>query len=590
MPPKKPKKEVVPVPVIPDRTSFPTLWQRATENTGPPLAGYEKEELLQQIEMADLLWKATVEKILMAATIAATQAEVVKACLEEVEPSQAMKKALTKKSQDLPADEWLSVYLPGYVEHQMKAQEESMVTHITLPPAEVEAMAATKLQPPQRPEYPGWNIACAWSGAPLRKRHTLERELEIHSISPELLQKARKTYVASVLPKCLKDGGTNDALLAAHMYTREDPELFKTVNPALRAEDKNSLDKLQVTISNLLLALVCLPGCQAGGLLYRGQDRLYGKELAVGGSMTWQAFASVTTEESVAKSFAATLCGISPTAPGGVLFVLSGVPPSVGGCLEELSEFPNEGELLLPPGMTFVLKKERTDGKLRVLELEFAGVHPAGCAAALALNSPLEAVPGIYLSSERAWPALCNALQPFCNPQIAIDLIDMNPESLSPKINTTVPGMQGPPLWAAARNQDSVPLLEGLVTLGADVKELAASGSTALHMAAYYGHTACVKYLLEVDPSRKATSALRDNHNHTALEMGQRHPEVIAAFKAFGIEQVADQTKDSDEARTTICEPDIQARDICGRIGLIPSPRSYDAELYRQGSPNRTRP
>jgi len=396
---------------------------------------------------------------------------------------------------------------------------------------------------------------------------------------------AVKKRVNPILPKYLEKNATKDSLLAANMYTREGPALYRVLNGALRAEHKATLERVQVLFSNLLLALQSLPGNETAGELYRGQDKIYGKDVTIGAHVIWEGFTSVSSEQAVAQNFAG---------GGGVLFVLHAVPETIGGCLKDLSDFPNEAEILLPPGASFSVIKDRQDVDCRVLELQYVGVLPSTLAAGMAFTTSLQKVPdAMALCGSCAWPALVSSLRPYTNGRAAIDLIRLQPEVLSPRINQQVEGMRGAPLWVAARNHDSVELLEGLVDLGADLQGSDTSGSTALHMAAFYGHAKCVKYLLEADSKRAGTVQMRDKHNHTAMDMGQRYPEVVAVFAEYGIERSASPERIPSPERASRCstaESSITAREVCGLIGLTPTPRSYDAALYGHKSPNRSRP
>ena len=52
---------------------------------------------------------------------------------------------------------------------------------------------------------------------------------------------------------------------------------------------------------SLMTALECIEGNEAQVPLYRGQDKVYGKDVTVGDSLAWDSFTSVSTEEGVAR-------------------------------------------------------------------------------------------------------------------------------------------------------------------------------------------------------------------------------------------------------------------------------------------------
>jgi len=240
---------------------------------------------------------------------------------------------------------------------------------------------------------------------------------------------------------------------------------------------------------------------------------------------------------------------------------------------------------------SFTLVKERQDHDFRVIELQYVGVNPAYYGKMIQdFNCPLPKVVAPALCSECAWRILGNALQPYANSQGAVSLIEGHAAVLASNVNKTFPGMKGPALWLAARNHSNKSLLEELVNLGADLRGVDAAGSTALHMAAFYGNTACVRYLLEADSERKKTATMVDKLNHTAWDMCQRHPEVVALFKEFdAIPPEASKAPGSSLRALRTATPDITAREVCGLIGLIPTPRSYIYDLHGQESPTSPR-
>jgi len=572
-------------PFIPDFSEVPvlgksqTLWAEGKQKGGEPLAPFEKEDLCGSVKTSDFQWNEAVAKAIMASDITSTCINAVVTTLEGVAMSQAMKKALKAKASELPADEWLGSYMPQYVDHQDHVQETHMASNVVVASADVEAMGPKEL-PPKRPTDPGWDANCAWCNKVLRRRHELIRELEANGVNLSTVRSAQKKFVQKLLPKYLDKGATADSLLAAHMYTTETPALYRIINGGLRAGSNAVLEKMQVFFAALVQALEALDGNVGQEPLYRGQDKIYGKDVTVGATVSWEAFTSVSTEERVARGFAG----------GGVLFKLHDVPPTVGASLTPLSAYPNEAEILLPPGAAFTVTKDSQEADCRLIELTFIGVHQPTLAAGFGVKSPLEVVVGKSLCSDCAWQSLSKALRPFHDGRAAQDLVQLHPQFLAPRINHMVPNTRGPPLWVAARNMDSPELLKALLEVGADPQGTDTTGSTALHMASFYGHVECVKCLLEADPAVEETCQKQDKHHHTALDMAKRHEGVVAAFAEAGIDvnSVALASQVNTPAPASRCPtPLVTARDVCGMIGLTPTPRSYDAALFNQRSPSR---
>ena len=290
----------------------------------------------------------------------------------------------------------------------------------------------------------------------------------------------------------------------------------------------------------------------------------------------------MSKEEAVAVQFAAAGKANEGSAP--VVFKLLGVPAVCGGNLREISEFPNEAEILLPPGATFAVTKDSQEPEYRLLELQYQGVHTPTLQAGLGIASPLERETGLALSTACAWQSLASALRPEKDGRAALSLVKDHGYSLVPHINDKVPNTRGPPLWVAARNLRSAALLKGMLALGADPQGTDTMGSTALHMCSFYGFAEGVKALLEGDSRREETVLMLDKHGHTAVDMGKRYPEVVAAFEEFGITAAQNEASrpPSPLPASRAATPDIRARDVCGLIGLMPTPRSYGAALFNQ--------
>ena len=78
--------------------------------------------------------------------------------------------------------------------------------------------------------------------------------------------------------------------------------------------------------------------------VFRGQQDLYvdSSTYDIGKTVMWRAFTSVSTNRSIAESFANT--GRHPT-----MFIVDGLPSYASADLKEISKFPEESELLVRP-------------------------------------------------------------------------------------------------------------------------------------------------------------------------------------------------------------------------------------------------
>ena len=102
-----------------------------------------------------------------------------------------------------------------------------------------------------------------------------------------------------------------------------------------------------------------IPGAQAKQVLYRGQGKRYGHEYEPGEIHVWQDYKSTSTDPRAAEQFAL----VSDEQPDPVFFVIKGARDNLGARLSSikpgLSAWPDEDEVLLPAGATFVVKKKR---------------------------------------------------------------------------------------------------------------------------------------------------------------------------------------------------------------------------------------
>ncbi len=168
----------------------------------------------------------------------------------------------------------------------------------------------------------------------------------------------------------------DDDLVAARIYTRD--ELFKKINTALRDDSTMEADlppeEFKCVYYHLKNAVTHMEGVHESQMLFfRGQKKFHdsaegqddGHSYRVNETVTWKGFMSISTKREEAEKFA----------KGGVLFVIKNIQPNFGANLSGLSIFPNEDEILLPPGSSFRITKRSTDEDgTKVVTMEHAGL------------------------------------------------------------------------------------------------------------------------------------------------------------------------------------------------------------------------
>lgn len=125
-----------------------------------------------------------------------------------------------------------------------------------------------------------------------------------------------------------------------------------------------------------------LDGTKEGQTLWRGQGRFYdaedgqeeGHSYQRNALVVWKEFVSSATSRESAVKYAVEGGARNSNSWTGVLFEIQGAHANLGASFRELSIYPDEDEILLPPGSTFqVLERCNEDG-LELVTLKFVGM------------------------------------------------------------------------------------------------------------------------------------------------------------------------------------------------------------------------
>ena len=194
-----------------------------------------------------------------------------------------------------------------------------------------------------------------WLDTPLGKRVLLDFQACIEPCAQGIIQEAahdpehRMTHAVYMATKLRQYSGRSRrevTELCMRFYTR-DSFLYRVLNQALREFD---LTKLETLGPYVYLLSNHIRKCKPyRGSVYRGMqltpDQIEEYRMALGEWRSWSAYASASRDFSVAEPFGTTLfiieiTGSYPTSPRG--FDISW-----------LSQYPDEAEILIPPGTSF---------------------------------------------------------------------------------------------------------------------------------------------------------------------------------------------------------------------------------------------
>ena len=132
---------------------------------------------------------------------------------------------------------------------------------------------------------------------------------------------------------------TLNEMCAIHIYTQN--VCYREFNAALRSHRHADWANLMCSCAS---AVAHLPPPKERAPHYRGVSQLFGAT-EPGEIEWWDAFTSVSTELAVARSFSG----------GKVIYEVHGLPAGSSGHLSHLSYFPSEKEVLVAPGLCFVV-------------------------------------------------------------------------------------------------------------------------------------------------------------------------------------------------------------------------------------------
>eukprot|EP00475_Leptophrys_vorax_P043131 TRINITY_DN8198_c0_g1_i1.p1 TRINITY_DN8198_c0_g1~~TRINITY_DN8198_c0_g1_i1.p1 ORF type:complete len:424 (-),score=111.01 TRINITY_DN8198_c0_g1_i1:177-1421(-) len=257
----------------------------------------------------------------------------------------------------------------------------------------------------------------------------------------------------------------SDVPLAFHAYTTQ--EFHCEVNTDLR-EMVTDLGKWQSLLFNILLGKhVMSDKFVKKEKLFRGQKEWYHLEKDIfvdGARVTFNTITSTSTSSEVARSFAGET---------GVTYEIEGAE---GIDVFDVSEYPDENEIVLLPGSTFEVVG-RTDGEVK---LRYVGLQIPEVMEKLLLPFMLES--SLHHGKE-------TLVMPILKRMRHLDM-DLNMELPGRKENRSA-------MYYAAKHG----LAEVLKYLVADLglptfQRIDEYDSTPLHAAAFYGHEACVRILL----------------------------------------------------------------------------------------------
>jgi hypothetical protein len=205
----------------------------------------------------------------------------------------------------------------------------------------------------------------------LRQRELLVAELYRNGVSVEQVMTAREQHIPRIRGSSDSGAATDNELMAAHAYTLAGPPLYQWLNEQLWSKCPN-MARYEHMYKYLIEAVKHIRGTDQ--MCYRGQPSLYGmapEDLDVGQQMMWRGFTSVSTSEGVARNFASISHGTHP-----IVYVIRGLQPFASAKLKLVSQFMTEEEVVLPPGVVFVVTARSQIRGVDTVELNFKGIIP----------------------------------------------------------------------------------------------------------------------------------------------------------------------------------------------------------------------
>lgn len=157
-------------------------------------------------------------------------------------------------------------------------------------------------------------------------------------------------------------GLNREEICAIHAYTQAG-EFFRVLNASLRSPDRSSIEPWKPFLQLFLRALENLQQAtkERAPLLYRGVAADLRAMYRVGTHIVWWGVSSCTADKAVAEAF------VGLSGDRCLFYVRSRSAVSVDQC----SAIPDEAEWIIPPGVTFQVKKVTTNSsRLTIIELE----------------------------------------------------------------------------------------------------------------------------------------------------------------------------------------------------------------------------
>jgi len=297
-------------------------------------------------------------------------------------------------------------------------------------------------------------------------------------------------------------------LLAARVYSLDNPKIFKAVNSYLRdllsskPEEKEAAKKKLQDWSNYLyhlqMAIIQLRGVESNTIVYRGQ-RISPPDIdkwKVGDEFVWPAFTSCSISETEAIKFSY----------GNVMFRVI-VDSSHGCMLGPYSYYPSEKELLLPAFCRYKVNSLTSSASVRhIITLVCLGVDETLC--------PRPALPALNIEKmcEEAWKG--NLAYFKSNPSFVEHIHDVN--------------RRGQTMLYCAAHEGHTEMVKYFLNFGADVNCFG-NRSTPLHAASYYARPDCVRVLLENGANPKVINL----HHKTPVQ--EAKPNCTPVFAQFGL-------------------------------------------------------
>jgi len=159
-----------------------------------------------------------------------------------------------------------------------------------------------------------------------------------------------------------KYGLTLDEIAAIHLYTQES-QFYKILNTYLRESDRNKIKSFFLYLRLMLSAMNKLPKITEN--LWRGVPQDISKDYPDNKKFYWWGFSSTTTDHKLLKS--EQFLGPSK----GTLFMIK---CSRGVSIAKYSAIPAESEVLISPGIRFVVKACIQVGGAHLITLEESGL------------------------------------------------------------------------------------------------------------------------------------------------------------------------------------------------------------------------